>query len=360
MILLLACDEPESSNLERLAREAQTEAAARAANDPKPKQDAEPDAPSPMPDGDPAKAGSTGGDATGPKTVLSLALVEGTKYRVTTIGMTTFPMLPKPSGFAREEDIELSECSGEGAQRRCTLTNRTRNFDAEPPLGKPIKKGEAEIADLVTSHVIEATGHRVGETKVDGPAKQRKLEQAKILAQSHRLHCLSLPNQPLAVGEGWSSTCQTRIGGQLQEHKVQWKLAKLEEDADLGLKAELHFAGEVTTADPMDPQKQRKGGIAGALYFLASHGEPHMLRQRISLVSPSGEGQRTVIDMRVQFAKVSATDDDVVLRVDGTPFPEAEAPAMPATAGKSGRTGEGGGFEAARTDPVPAQGTPTP
>ncbi len=266
----------------------------------------------------------------GPRVHLMLALRNGAHYRATTVGMTTFALVGKPMGFAREEELRIFDCERQGAQRNCVLEHRFRNFDAELPLGKALKIGEAKVAPLVSSHRINAQGERLGTTKVSAPEGLSTGAEAMALRGTHRMFCLSFPDQPVAVGETWPSSCRLYVGGQVQQRTVTWRLQALEDDPEVGQKAVLTMSGDVSTADPKIPGKRRGGSIAGKLYFLVDKGEPFSLRQKIHLQSPAGNGLNTEMDLHTQFVEIvpaeSASSQPVVGVAEPAPQSSFAAP----------------------------------
>ncbi len=165
---------------------------------------------------------------------LRLALADAARYRVTTIGMLKLPLFDKPVGFAREEDLRLADCSGEGRERSCLITHAYRNFEAEPPTGDALEKDEAMVAKLETSHRIDATGLRGSETAISGKVEN---PAGEALAQIHRFYCIRLPNEAVGVGATWRDTCRNRLGGAVVTRELVWRVAKLEDTAE-GTRAE--------------------------------------------------------------------------------------------------------------------------
>jgi hypothetical protein len=243
---------------------------------------------------------------------LRLALTDDARYRITTIGMLKLPLFDKPVGFAREEDLRVGDCQGEGASRSCLLTHSYRNFEAEPPTGETLEKDEVIVAELETSHRIDTSGLRISETaingKVENPAQQ-------VLSQVHRFYCVRLPSEPVGVGATWRDVCRTRLGGQIITRELVWKLAKLEETEE-GTRAELEFAGRVRRVD--HGVGVRSGEVKGALLFWVDAGEPHLLRERVVFTLDAERGLSTGTDLRYQFAKLGK--DDELIRTDGKPF----------------------------------------
>lgn len=245
---------------------------------------------------------------------LRLGLAEGAHYRVTTIGMLQLPLIEKATGFAREEDISLSDCKGEGADRSCLLTHRYRNYEAEPPTGQGLEADERQVAPLVTSHRIDASGLRVTETAIQGETSPGISAQ---LAQLHRLYCIRLPAEPVGVGATWRDVCRIREGGSLVTRELTWRLAKLEQTPD-GRRAVLEYAGRLHR---LDIKGKLVGGQVeeGELFLWADAGEPHLMRERLAFVLDATKGVGTGTTLLFQFAKVAA-DGEQLLRTDGKPF----------------------------------------
>lgn len=244
---------------------------------------------------------------------LRLALPDGARYRIMTLGMLMLPLIDKPTGFAREEDIELGDCTGEAAARSCVLTHRYRNYEAEPPTGKGLEADERQVAGLVTSHRIDASGLRTTDTKIEGEASPAITEQ---LARVHRLFCIRLPSEPVGVGATWRDVCRMRQGGMLVTRELTWRLAKVERSDD-GTRAELEYAGRAWRQDLQG--KLVDGEVEGVLYLWADAGEPHLMRERVSFTLDAAKGITSGTDFRWQFAKLGVGDEEL-LRTDGKPF----------------------------------------
>ncbi len=243
---------------------------------------------------------------------LRLALADDTRYRITTIGMLELPLFDKPVGFAREEDLRLGDCKGEGFERSCLLTHGYRNFEAEPPTGEALEADEQMVAKLETSHRINATGLRSSETAIEGTVEN---PAGQALAQVHRLYCIRLPNEPVGVGATWRDTCRSRLGGNIVTRELVWRVAKIE-NTDEGTRAELEYAGRVRRVDP--GAGVRTGEVKGVLYFWVDAGEPHVLRERVVFILDAERGLSTGTDLRYQFAKLG--DKDELIRTDGKAF----------------------------------------
>jgi hypothetical protein len=243
---------------------------------------------------------------------LRLALVDATRYRITTIGMLKLPLFEKPVGFAREEDLRLADCSGEGLERACLITHAYRNFEAEPPTGDALEKDEALVAKLETSHRIDATGLRASETAIAGTVES---PSGQALSQVNRMYCMRLPSEAVGVGATWRDTCRNRLGGNVVTRELVWRLAKLEDTPD-GTRAELEYAGRVRRADPGG--EVRIGEVKGVLYFWVDAGEPHLMRERVAFILDAEKRLSTGTDLRYQFAKLG--DKDELIRTDGKAF----------------------------------------
>ncbi|HEY8377657.1 MAG TPA: hypothetical protein VIK91_14275, partial [Nannocystis sp.] len=256
-------------------------------------------------------------------------------YRVTTIGNIRFGTLVQPTGYAREERIELSQCAGEGFSRACTLTHRYVNFEAEPPNGRFLEADENAVRELTTSHRLRATGERVGETAiVAGPKEQAESAAGQALTQAHRFYCLRFPEEPIGVGAKWRSKCHMRTGGVIDTRDVVWEVTKLERDDETGLRAELTYVGEYTAPGAKGPVQ---GVIRGVLYFFVDAGEPHLMREEFTTATDAAAAYKTHTQVAYQFARLVPGPDgkEIAVRVDGKPFPEAPAlnewaPAAPA------------------------------
>lgn len=249
------------------------------------------------------------------RVTLRLALADETRYRITTIGMLKLPLLDKPIGFAREEDLRLADCTGEDSGRTCLLTHAYRNFEAEPPTGDALEQDEALVAKLETSHRIDASGLRLTETAIHGTIES---PAAQALGQVHRLYCLRLPSEAVGVGATWRDTCRIRLGGQIVTREVVWRLAKLE-STDEGTRAELEYAGRVRRVDAK--AGVQSGEIKGVLLFWADAGEPHLLREKVVFVLDAQRGLNTSTDLRFSFAKLGSKDE--LIRTDGKAFEQS-------------------------------------
>ena len=246
---------------------------------------------------------------------LRLALAEDAHYRITTIGMLKLPLIDKPTGFAREEDLHVSDCKGEGAARTCLLSHDYRNYEAEPPAGGGLEADEKQVAALETSHRIDTSGLRITDTAVQGEGSPA---HHQALAQVHRLFCIRLPSEPVGLGATWKDVCRMRQGGSIVTRELTWRLAKLEDSED-GVRAELEYAGRVRRIGPKG--KLLNGEIMGALFFWVDAGEPHIMRERVGFELDVSKGVSTGTDFRYQFTKVVGEGKkEELLRTDGKPF----------------------------------------
>jgi hypothetical protein len=257
------------------------------------------------------------GDSTD-KVALRLSLVEGAIYRVTTIGMLFLPLIDKPTGFAREEDMALSECSEEGATRSCMLTHSYRNYEAEPPTGAGLEAEERAVGGIISKHRVDASGLRTTPTELSGDEAALANPVAKALADANEFLCVRLPAEQVGTGATWKDVCRRRQSGSVVTRDLTWKLAKLE-NSDEGKRAELHYAGNVWTKDD---KGVRKGKVQGVLYFLVDAGEPHLQRERVEFAIDVEKGIRTATDLRYQWSKLG-DDGETLIRTDGKPFAQS-------------------------------------
>jgi hypothetical protein len=252
--------------------------------------------------------------ADSPRVELRLALADDARYRVTTIGMLKLPLFERPVGFAREEELRLGDCVGEGATRSCLLTHEYRGFEAEPPTGETLERDEALVSEFQTSHRIDASGLRITETAVHGPSESMT-PAAAALSQVHRMHCLRLPSEAVGVGATWRDACRSRIGGSIVTRELTWRLAKLEPSPE-GQRAELEYVGRLRRVDSKGAV--RNGEVIGTLFLWVDAGEPHLIRERVTFTIDADKGLTTGTDLRHQFAKLGANDE--LVRTDGKPF----------------------------------------
>ncbi len=281
------------------------------------------------------------------RVVLRLSLPEGALYRVITIGMLYLPLIDKPTGFAREEEIALSNCEGEGGARSCLATHSYRNYDAEPPTGAGLKKEEHTVSGLTTAHRLDASGLRTTTTEVAGPAEFADAAPGRALAGLHRFNCIRLPSVPVGEGATWRDTCTMRQSGAVTTREVTWQLVGLD-DSPEGLRAELKYAGTLVGEGPK--ATLREGQIQGVLYLWVDAGEPHLMRERLSFVLNAEKGLHTGTDLRFQFAKL-AKDGETLMRTDGKPFD------VPPTGLNDPRTSPNGDTRDAE---LPGQSSPAP
>lgn len=272
---------------------------------------------------------------------LTLGLDPDVTYRVSVVGMVQFPMADKPTGYAREETIELSDCTGEGAARRCTLTHRFSGFEAEPPAGRFLEGDFERVKHVRSSHAILGTGERPGETALEAIDAEGTPTDTPVdatifaeLSPAHRLFCIRFPDRPVSVGDTWTDTCTTVTAGTPGERAVTWSVTALEDDDDGGVRAELAYEGDYTqiAADASSlmstdeqgdaPQQQavRKGTVKGKLFVFVDEGQPHLMRETI--VVPLGyTGVMVKTTVNVQFAREDPDDPTGRLRTDGAAFP---------------------------------------
>lgn len=271
---------------------------------------------------------------------LRLALKEGTTYRVTTVGNVQFGSLMQGTAWAREERLSLSNCSGEGFKRACTLEHRYVNFEAEPPNGRMLENDEKAVRDLVTRHQIVATGERVGATEIAaGPREQADSPAGKALAEVDRFFCIRFPDQAIAVGAKWRASCHVRSGGVVDTRDVLWELDKLERDPDTGLRAELSYLGKYRAPGA---KGSLEGVISGKMYFFVDTGEPHLIREQFTMATDAASQFVTATTAAYQFAKLvpGPGGKETAVRVDGKPFPEAPAVNEPSGAAAMSPAGE--------------------
>jgi hypothetical protein len=317
LAVLLGCAPPTDSSLERRAA---APAPAGPPITPTTIQPAPAPAPTPRPQATPTPVVDPAPGA-GESVTLRFALPDGAHYRITTVGMIQYPMMPKQTGFARQEEILLRECSGEGSDRACLLEHRTTAFEAEPPYGRFIEADEAPVRPLVTRHRISATGERLGDTTVDGPAEALATPAALALTGLHRLYCVRFPSEAIAVGASWTTTCETRIDGRVAARTVRWQLTNIDEDPQgSGKRAELRYEGGFRNLSTEGGV--REGTFGGVLYFWVDLGEPHILREGIIADVVAEQGATTRTSINIQFAKVDPLDPTKITQTDGKPLPE--------------------------------------
>jgi hypothetical protein len=246
---------------------------------------------------------------------LRLALLDDAHYRITTIGMLYLPLIDKPTGFAREEDLELDECSGEGPARSCMLTHTFRNYEAEPPAGGGLEAEERQVAGVTTKHRIDGSGLRTSPTALSGDEAALAHPAAQALVDAHEFLCIRLPELAVGTGATWKDVCRRRQSGTIVTRDLTWKLAKIE-DAPEGKRAELHYAGNVWSKDQ---KGVRRGKVQGVLYFSVDAGEPHLQRERVEFMVDADKGMKSATDLRMQWTKVG-DDGETLIRTDGKPF----------------------------------------
>ena len=247
---------------------------------------------------------------------LRLALAEGSRYRITTIGMLELPLLNRATGFAREEEVALSDCKGEAGERSCLASHTYRNYEAEPPAGSGLEADEKLVAELETAHRIDASGLRMTTTAVHG---ESGADIAKQLAEVHRLNCIRLPDVPVGVGATWRDVCRMRQGGTLVTREVTWRLAKVEAGED-GRRAQLEYAGRIRKIN--SEGEVVNGDVKGAVYFWLDAGEPHLVREALGFVLNADKGIGVKTDFRYQYTKVDE-DGETLIRTDGKAFEQS-------------------------------------
>lgn len=257
------------------------------------------------------------GDATD-AVPLQLALLDEAHYRITTIGMLYLPLIDKPTGFAREEDLTLSECSIEGPRRSCMVTHTFRNYEAEPPAGGGLEAEERLVAGVTTKHRIDSSGLRTSPTALSGDDAALAQPVAQALVDAHEFFCIRLPETAVGTGATWKDVCRRRQSGTIVTRDLTWKLHKLE-DGPEGKRAELHYAGNVWSKDQ---KGVRRGKVQGVLYFLVDAGEPHLQRERVEFMVDADKGMKSATDLRMQWTKVG-DDGETLVRTDGKPFEQS-------------------------------------
>lgn len=258
---------------------------------------------------------------------VRLALQEGSVYQITTIAVVGFTSV-KPSGFAREERVELDQCEGEGEARRCRLSHSYVHFEAEPPNGRIFESDERKVDKLVTRHTLRSNGARDGETEVSGPAEQQSSSDGLALHEVHRFFCIRFPDVPIGVGAKWKDVCHMRTGGVVDTREVLWELTRISTDDKGRRRADFTYAGNYLAPGEESP---RMGSVQGILYFFLDEGEPHLIKEQIATVRDPQSRFQTVTTATYQFAKLGKDKHGkpIYLRTDGEPFPEA-APAADA------------------------------
>ncbi|MBK7827464.1 hypothetical protein [Nannocystis sp.] len=258
---------------------------------------------------------------------VRLALKEGSVYQITTIAMVSFTSV-KPSGFAREERIELDQCEGEGDARHCRLSHSYVHFEAEPPNGRIFEGDERKVDKLVTRHTLRSNGARDGETEVSGPAEQQSSPEGLALHEVHRFFCIRFPDVPIGVGAKWKDVCHMRTGGVVDTREVIWELTRVSTDEQGRRRADFTYLGNYLAPGEQSP---RTGTVQGILHFFLDVGEPHLIKEQIVTRRDPQSRFETVTSATYQFGKFSTDKQGkpIVVRSDGEPFPEA-APAVDA------------------------------
>jgi len=265
---------------------------------------------------------------------VRLALKDASVYQITTIGMVAFTGV-RASGFAREERVELDTCEGAEATRRCRVTHRYVNFEAEPPNGRIFEADEQLVDKLVTSHTLLATGAREGDTTITGDDAQTASPAGQALKDVHRFFCLRFPDEPIGVGAKWKDSCHLRTGGVIDTREVIWELTSMSKDEDGHRRAEFTYLGRYTAPSP---KGDRSGTVQGVLYYLLDAGEPHLLKEQISTRRDATSNFYTTTTASYQFARLKPgkpgkKGKETWVRTDGEPFPDAAPVAPPAPAG---------------------------
>lgn len=266
-----------------------------------------------------AKLVTRGSDDRG--VTLRLALADDAVYRVTTIGMLQLPLFNQPTGFAREEEVRLRDCAGEGQARRCTVVHSYRHYDAEPPTGDGLERDEATVAGLTSTHGIDATGLRTTATTLEGPEEQREAKPGADLATAHRFYCIRFPDEPVGEGATWTDTCRMRQSGKIVTRELTWQVQTIE-DSEEGTRVTLQYAGTVFREDSKKSNARQRGQVKGDLLFFADAGEPHLMRERLVFTLDAAKGVVTNTQLRYQFAKVTTDEKgaETLVRTDGKPY----------------------------------------
>lgn len=252
---------------------------------------------------------------------VRLALKDATAYQITTIGMVAFTSV-KPSGFAREERVELDQCTGENEARQCRLTHSFVHFEAEPPNGRIFAADERKVDKLVIRHTLRSDGARDGDTEISGPAEQLESKDGQALRDVHGFYCIRFPDAPIGVGAKWKDTCHLRTGGAVDTRDVIWEMTRLSTDEQGRRRADFTYLGTYTA--PGEPLP-RTGTVQGVLYFLLDAGEPHLMKEQIVTRREPTSKFQTITTISYQFGKFAKDKKrkPIVLRTDGEPLPEA-------------------------------------
>ncbi len=252
---------------------------------------------------------------------VRLALKDGSVYQITTLGMVGFTGV-QPSGYAREERIELDECTGADQARRCRATHRYVHFEAEPPNGRIYAADEHKVDKLITRHTLLASGAREGSTEIEGLAEQLASPNGQQLREVHRFYCIRFPDEPIGIGAKWKDVCHLRTGGVVDTREVIWELSSISSDAEGRRRAEFTYVGSYVAPGE---KGDRTGTVAGVLYFLLDAGEPHLLREKIvTRLDPESQFQ-TSTTLSYQFARLveDKAGKETAMRTDGEAFPVA-------------------------------------
>ncbi|MEZ4379725.1 MAG: hypothetical protein R3A79_00135 [Nannocystaceae bacterium] len=265
------------------------------------------------------KAGKTDG----PSATLRFALPDDTIYQITTVGLVQYPAMPKPTAFARREELRLTGCAGADGERTCSLEHMVTNFEAEPPYGRFIEADEQPVRGVTTRYKVDARGAPVDAATLEAPPETAQTPEVKALSDVDRLFCVRFPEVPVHEGAAWEVECVVRNDGRQSTRRATWEVVKIADGDDGHTRVELKVLGTTTA---MTRKGEQSGTFGGTLFFFADIGEPHLLREEISTQVAQEGGIRTVARLNYQFAKRRG---DEVVRTDGTPFPEGTAPPPP-------------------------------
>lgn len=244
--------------------------------------------------------------------------------RILTVGMLELPLMNQPTGFAREETLTFSTCTGEGAGRNCELEHSVSRFEAEPPTGRILEQDEQRFTGVVTRHPVDAHGFKRAAGTVTGPPGPPDFAESELgraLVAVHRFACLRLPAEPVAVGAKWSDSCTLLFGGQVARQDVVWELTALSDDPVSGKRAELTMIGKLSVGGEGG---ERSGAVEGKLYFFVDAHAPHILRVRAQVPLRAGQSTDATTTLNLQFGLVA--EGGVVTRTDGLPLEPATSP----------------------------------
>lgn len=258
---------------------------------------------------------------------VRLALQDATAYQITTVGMVAFTGV-QPSGFAREERVELGGCEGEGAARHCRLTHSYVHFEAEPPNGRIFEGDEKKVDKLVTRYTLRSNGAREGDAEVSGPAEQQDSKDGLATREANRFFCIRFPDAPIGVGAKWKDTCHMRTAGVIDTREVIWELTRVSTDDKGRRRADFTYLGSYSAPGEPTP---RTGTVQGILYFFLDVGEPHMIKEQIATRRDPTSQFQTITTINYQFGKFARDKKgkETILRTDGEAFLEAPPPPPP-------------------------------